>query len=36
VGKHVSKSIEEIVSEAKGLVRNGVKEIMLIAQELTY
>lgn len=35
-GKHVSKPIEEIVSEAKGLVRNGVKEIILIAQELTY
>ncbi len=35
-GKHVSKSIEEIVAEAKGLVRNGVKEVMLIAQELTY
>ncbi|MEO6168838.1 MAG: 30S ribosomal protein S12 methylthiotransferase RimO [Chitinophagales bacterium] len=35
-GKHVSKPMEEIVSEAKGLVRNGVKEIILIAQELTY
>jgi ribosomal protein S12 methylthiotransferase len=35
-GKHISKSIEDIVSEAKGLVRNGVKEVMLIAQELTY
>lgn len=35
-GKHVSKSIEAIVSEAKSLVRNGVKEVMLIAQELTY
>jgi len=35
-GKHVSKSIEQIVTEAKNLVRNGVKEIMLIAQELTY
>jgi ribosomal protein S12 methylthiotransferase len=35
-GQHVSKSIEEVVREAKGLVRNGVKEILLIAQELTY
>ena len=35
-GGHVSKSIEEIVKEAEGLVRRGVKEIMLIAQELTY
>jgi len=35
-GKHVSKPIEEIVSEIKNLIRNGVKEVMLIAQELTY
>src|SRR5204863_6984367 len=35
-GNHVSKSIEEIVREAEGLVKKGVKEIMLIAQELTY
>jgi ribosomal protein S12 methylthiotransferase len=35
-GGHVSKSIEEIVREAEGLVRKGVKEVMLIAQELTY
>jgi ribosomal protein S12 methylthiotransferase len=35
-GTHVSKTIEEIVKEAQGLVRRGVKEIMLIAQELTY
>jgi ribosomal protein S12 methylthiotransferase len=35
-GKHVSKTIEEIVAEAERLVRFGVKEIMLIAQELTY
>jgi len=35
-GKHVSKTMEQIVSEAKNLVRNGVKEVMLIAQELTY
>ncbi len=35
-GKHVSKTKEELVSEAKKLVKSGVKEIMLIAQELTY
>ena len=35
-GGHVSKTIEEIVREAEGLVKRGVKEIMLIAQELTY
>ncbi|MET0392095.1 MAG: MiaB/RimO family radical SAM methylthiotransferase, partial [Chitinophagaceae bacterium] len=33
---HTSKTMEEIVKEAEGLVRRGVKEIMLIAQELTY
>ncbi len=35
-GKHVSRPIEELVKEAKNLARQGVKEIMLIAQELTY
>jgi ribosomal protein S12 methylthiotransferase len=35
-GGHVSRSIEDLVREAEGLVRSGVKEIMLIAQELTY
>lgn len=35
-GGHVSKTIEEVIAEAKALVRKGVKEIMLIAQELTY
>jgi ribosomal protein S12 methylthiotransferase len=35
-GKHVSKPIELLVKEAEGLVKKGVKEIMLIAQELTY
>ncbi|MDP2175198.1 MAG: 30S ribosomal protein S12 methylthiotransferase RimO [Bacteroidota bacterium] len=35
-GKHVSKSIEQIVTEAKNLVKNGTKEIMLIAQDSTY
>ncbi len=35
-GKHISKTIEEIIFEAESLVKQGVKEIMLIAQELTY
>jgi ribosomal protein S12 methylthiotransferase len=35
-GKHVSKPIEQIITEAERLVSMGVKEIMLIAQELTY
>src|SRR5688572_27817141 len=35
-GAHVSKTIEEIVKEAEGLVKRGVKEVILIAQELTY
>ncbi|MBL7778841.1 MAG: 30S ribosomal protein S12 methylthiotransferase RimO [Chitinophagales bacterium] len=35
-GKHVSRSIEEVVSEAKKLAAMGVKELMLIAQELTF
>jgi len=35
-GKHISRPIESLVEEAKLLVSRGVKEIMLIAQELTY
>jgi ribosomal protein S12 methylthiotransferase len=35
-GGHISKTMEAIVAEAKGLAAQGVKEIMLIAQELTY
>lgn len=35
-GAHVSKSMDDLVKEAEGLVKKGVKEIMLIAQELTY
>lgn len=35
-GGHVSRSIESLVEEAALLVSRGVKEIMLIAQELTY
>jgi len=35
-GTHVSRSIESLVEETKNLVSRGVKEVMLIAQELTY
>ncbi|HMP29155.1 MAG TPA: 30S ribosomal protein S12 methylthiotransferase RimO [Saprospiraceae bacterium] len=35
-GGHVSRPIEALVKEAQSLARMGVKEIMLIAQELTY
>src|ERR1700712_1723660 len=35
-GKHVSKTIEQLVSDAKMLAKNGVKELILIAQDLTY
>lgn len=35
-GKHVSRPIEELVAEAHYLARHGTKELMLIAQELTY
>ena len=35
-GGHVSRTIEDIAKEAKHLVGLGVKEVMLIAQELTY
>lgn len=35
-GKHGSRTIESLVDEARFLVSKGVKEIMLIAQDLTY
>ena len=35
-GKHVSKPIEELIREARHLASHGVKELILIAQELTY
>lgn len=35
-GGHLSRPIEELVTEATNLARRGVREIMLIAQELTY
>lgn len=35
-GKHISRTIEDLVTEARNLAKRGVKELMLIAQELTY
>ncbi len=35
-GKHKSKSIEGVIQEAEHLVNQGAKEIILIAQDLTY
>jgi len=35
-GKHVSRPIDELVIEATKLAAQGVKELILIAQELTY
>ncbi len=35
-GKHISQPIEALVKQAENLARHGVKELMLIAQELTY
>ena len=35
-GKHISKPIEDLVKEAEHLAAGGVKELILIAQDLTY
>lgn len=35
-GKHFSKPVEEVLTEARFLAEKGVKEINLIAQDLTY
>ncbi len=35
-GKHISTPIEKLVVEATKLAKNGVKELILIAQDLTY
>lgn len=35
-GKHISRTIEELGDEAKKLAGQGVKELILIAQELTF
>src|SRR5690606_5509084 len=35
-GRHVSKSMDDLVAEATHLAKNGTKELILIAQDLTY
>ena len=35
-GKHISRPMEELVLEAKNLVKGGTKELLLIAQDSTY
>ncbi|MGY8712025.1 radical SAM protein, partial [Bradyrhizobium sp. 18BD] len=35
-GGHVSRPIDELITEAKSLLRRGTKEMILIAQDLTY
>lgn len=35
-GKHVSKPLQNLITEASHLIQNGVKEIMLIGQDLTF
>lgn len=35
-GRHISKSIPDLVKEAKNLAKNGTKELLLIAQDSTY
>lgn len=35
-GKHVSTPVEQLVDQAKRLAANGTKELILIAQDLTY
>lgn len=35
-GNHISRPVEELVLEAKNLAKNGVKELLLIAQDSTY
>lgn len=35
-GKHVSRPIDDIIAEAKNMVDNGVKELIIIAQDTTY
>ncbi len=35
-GKHVSKPLEEVIAEARQLVRDGVRELNIVAQDTTY
>ena len=35
-GKHKSRDFEELLEECRALVKGGVKEILVVAQDLTY
>lgn len=35
-GKHASKTIEDVVSEARHLAQDGVRELIIVAQDTTY
>jgi ribosomal protein S12 methylthiotransferase len=35
-GKHISQPMDELITQAKNLAKNGTKELILIAQDLTY
>ena len=35
-GKHITKPIEEVIREAKELVADGVRELIIVAQDTTY
>ena len=35
-GKHLSRPADELITEAKNLIKNGTKELVLIAQDLTF
>ncbi|MGL4550479.1 MAG: 30S ribosomal protein S12 methylthiotransferase RimO [Gemmataceae bacterium] len=35
-GKHLTKPVEEVLREAKELIRDGVRELVLVAQDTTY
>src|SRR5207247_2032170 len=35
-GKHVTKPIEEVLREARELISDGVRELILVAQDTTY
>src|SRR5205085_9160387 len=35
-GKHVTKPIEEVLREARELIADGVRELILVAQDTTY
>lgn len=35
-GGHISRPIEELITEAKNLARNGTRELLIIAQDSTY